>query len=477
MEENELKEEARKTVDEIWETRLKKSFSNKINECLLDTLKNIDKELKNFDKSINSQMQELDKKFTEKWNLKFKDELSKLSMINNNFDKKDNFNLINNENDFNNDFNIIKENDNDFNNNININNSDNYQILRKKQIDLDQIKNPPKTQLVLLGYTNPLINIILYSLSNIQSLIKYLLNPVKENKILNKAQNDPSHKYLGPSFLKLLDYLWKSNQKTYSPKEIHDTLKQLMENNYNSEDAGLIMKYILNKLNDELNLKPKKNEDDDNPYEHFDKKKTFQKFTQNFQQNVTSISERFYSAFKIKKRCINCNSNYAYFFESSPVIDIYLEANEDNMLYNLYFEEHLKTLLTDKENENITEQCIICASEQKKLVVKDIITTPEIVIININRKNDKNNTISFRYPPEFEGKKVINEQFNLPNYELTTVIIKNNNYNYGYCVFYKSFIDNNWYSYNNEKIELVQNYKNCVFDDKNACVLFYTKKN
>ena len=492
MEENELKEEARKTVDEIWETRLKKSFSNKIQECLVDTLKNLDKELTNFDNSMNKQIQELDKKFQEKWNLKFQDELSKLSIIknkNNEINKinnnpyeiknnNDNFNIIDNENE-NDDFNIIKNNDfkinidNDFNNN----NCDNYQNLRKKQIDLDQLKKPPKTKLILLGNTNPLINIILYSISNIEYLVKYFLNPVKENKILNNSKIDHNNYYLSPSFLKLLDYLWKSNQKEYRPKEIHDILKQLMKNDYNSDDAGLIIKYILNQLNDDINLNPKINKEDDNPYEHFDKKKTFNKFTQNFKQNITFISERFYSAFKIKKRCINCNSDYEYYFEAYPVIDIYLEANDNNILNNLYFEQHLKSLLADRENENIREQCIICASEQKKLVVKDILSTPDIVIININRKNDKNNTISFKYPPAFNGNNVINDQINLPNYELTTVIKKSNNNNFDYCTFYKSFTDNNWYSYNNEKIESVQNYQNYIFDEKNACVLIYIKKN
>ena len=114
------------------------------------------------------------------------------------------------------------------------------------------------------------------------------------------------------------------------------------------------------------------------------------------------------------------------------------------------------------------------------MISKDIITTPEVLIININRKNPKNNTISFNYPEEFSGKEVINNdnKYNLPDYELTTVIKKDICNSSKYLAFYKSFIDNNWYSYNNQKIELIYklNYKSFIIDNKNACLLIFTKK-
>ena len=307
------------------------------------------------------------------------------------------------------------------------------------------------------------------------------MNPVKENKILNKSNNDPHNDYLGPLFLNLLDHLWKSNRKQYSPKEIHDILKKFLKKDYGSNDAGLILKYILNQLNEELNVNPINNNENNDPYEYFNKESTFNKFIKNMQENITLISERFYSTIEIRKKCINCNPDfayYAYYYKSSPVIDIYLEVNEVNILNNLTFEEHLKSFLLEKEKEKIKEHCILCDSEQPKFVSKDIITTSVVLIVNINRKNDKHNKISFKYPPEFNGKKIINNKYDLPDYELTTVIKKDNNNNMEYSVFYKSFIDNNWYSYNNKKIVSIQNnYKNYIFDEKNACVLIYTKKN
>ena len=47
----------------------------------------------------------------------------------------------------------------------------------------------------------------------------------------------------------------------------------------------------------------------------------------------------------------------------------------------------------------------------------------------------------------------------------------NNPFNFiAYC---KNFINNNWYSYNNEQIKLVQDYKNQIFDEKNTHLLIY----
>ena len=69
---------------------------------------------------------------------------------------------------------------------------------------------------------------------------------------------------------------------------------------------------------------------------------------------------------------------------------------------------------------------------------------------------------------------------NLPIYELTTVIKKSNNNNFNsfkYKCFYKSFIDKKWYSFNNQRIESIENNnKNNILDYQNICGLIYEKK-
>ena len=47
------------------------------------------------------------------------------------------------------------------------------------------------------------------------------------------------------------------------------------------------------------------------------------------------------------------------------------------------------------------------------------------------------------------------------------------NYPYNFIAYYKNFIDNNWYSYNNEKIELIKDYKYKIIDGKNTQIIIY----
>ena len=457
MEEN-IKEQARKFAEDIWEEKLNDSFNQQIQNSFNDIINGFKKELENHEKSINNKFQELDKQFNNKWNEKFNNEISKLEQIEN----QSNLNIK--------ELNQIK--------NINIEKGEN---LRNKEINFDLLKTPPLINVTYLQNMNPLINIILLCLSNIEYIANYYLNNSKESKILQKSKENPGGIYLNPSFLNYLDNLWKSNKKEYSPIEIHDVLKKLMLQKYNTNDAGIITDYILRKLNEELNINinnNKNNNEDIEPFERFDKDKIKKKYYKNFFNNRTQILDIFYSTIKIKKLCQNCKTQPSYYFESTPIINIYLKENKN--IKNLSFENNIKNLLMTKEEYNIKENCIICSSEQTMNVIKDIYSFSVVLIININREKDPNNTISFKYPENFEGNKIVNNnELKMPNYELIGVIKKikyNVGNNFGYISYYKNFVDKYWYSYDNQKRELINdNYKNFIFDDKNTCLLIYTK--
>ena len=206
----------------------------------MKTLKELKDELDNFDSSINQHIQNLDDKFNEKWEKKFNEQLSQIQQMKNNSNLSNipinnirnnniqnnniqNINIINNNdnNDYNdnydiNDINNINDNNNNDNNQI----FEDYENLRKQKINFDNINNPPLIKLLFIDDTNPLVNLVLQCISNIKTLVLYYFNPKKEEKILLKANNDPNNCYLGPSFLKLLDHLWKSNQKEYDTTEM-----------------------------------------------------------------------------------------------------------------------------------------------------------------------------------------------------------------------------------------------------------------
>ena len=418
----ELKEQMRKEIDELWDKEFKQTFSNQINNCLNETFQTLEKELKDFDLYVNQNIESLDKIYEEKLNKK------KI------------------------DFGSDEE-------------------LRKKPIHFNELKSPPLVKIVSFD-TNFFINLILYSLSNIQTLIAYYFNPEKEEKIKKKSKENPNNAYLGPSFLKLLDHLWKSLDKEYLPLDIHKNLKRLMQNNYYTKDFGAITNFILNQLHLEL-IENFTIYNSNDPYLHYNKVETFNEFLKYIENNKTKISVSFYSVIKNKKICQNCNKA-EYNFMPSLVTNIYLEYyNQPNMISNnnLNLEEHLKNLLIEKGHETVFENCVNCKSQKNKFVEKELYTVSEVIIFNINRKKDPQYQVSFNYPEFFEGKKIIKNELNLnlPKYMLIGVIKKLPN---TYVAICRSFINNQWYWYNTQNIGIVQN-KNDIFDNKNACLLIY----
>ena len=405
---------------------------------------------------------------------------------NNNHNFNNNMNKLNNQNNVNNINNMNIQNNNIYNmfnqnnmnnSNYNNNNLESDESLRKKPIDLKQIYNPSLIILLEPNNTNPLINLILRCISNLSTILAYYFNLKKEEKILQKSKEDPNGAYLGPSFLKFLDNIWKSSKKEYCPIELHAVLKKLMGNNYFSNNPGFIICFILNQLNKELIDKTALNMDNSN--DHLNPILSFQLFFKKFKSCSTKISNCCFSTIKTQKKCTSCNQ-ITYFFHNTPVVNIFLDSTNKNIISNqLNLNEHLRILLMENKDGSINEYCNNCKIQTKKYIMKDIYLTFGLIIFYINREKDPNCQLSFNYPEKFNGKKVINKEFELYDYQLVTVVKKNpdENNNYGkYLAYCKSFTNNEWYLYNKQNIRFVQNI-NEIFDNKNACLLIYSEIN
>ena len=357
---------------------------------------------------------------------------------------------------------------------INSNNNNNFEsdeFLRKKKVDYSKFNNPPLIIFIEQDNTNQLVNLILRCLSNILTILPYYFNPSKEEKILKKSKEDPNGAYLGPSFLKLLDNIWKSSKKEYCPMEFHIALKQLMGNNYYSNNPGFIMEFILKQLDRELDLNAIVNMDDND--NHLNPNISFNLFLQRFEKNQTKISNCFFSTIKTQKKCSFCQQS-TYYFHMTPVVNIILESNNDNTFFNqLNLNEHLNNLLTKEKNENINEFCSKCKCQRIKYLKDEIFYSFDLIIFNINREKDPGYQLSFNYPEKFNGSKLINKDYNLHDYQLISVIKKNPNENNNFIAYCKSFTNTKWYSYYKQNISMVQN-TNEIIDNKNACLLIYS---
>ena len=401
--------------------------------------------MNDFETSVKNHINSLEKDFENKFNT----QITQLQQQQGN----DNKNLVNNNN-----INIPLENDDE---------------LRKIHIDFHNVKNPSLKNIILSPDFNPLINLILNCFINIRTFILYYLNPSKEAKIMRKSNGNPN--ILGPVFLKLLDHAWKSKVDEYTATELHQILKKLMKENYNTQNPGLIFHFILYQLNEELRPEPLNENIPSNPHIIFNREKVFELFRRHYGLPL-KIQNSFYNVIEIEKRCSICGT-ISYSFENLPIINIYLEAQAENIYNNISLLEHFQTLLTDKNEEKITEDCLACGSKSNKFISKNILDNNEIIIININRFNDPNYMVEFKYPEKIEKKDIINQSktpnFRNAKYEIFCVLkqYKINN-NFQYLLFIKNFVNNTWYSYNNQYIrktdinEATSNYKN-------TCLIIY----
>ena len=228
MEES-IEAQAEREAKEIWEKKLKNDFDEHINKCLMETLRELKNHLNIFDETMKTHMNELDQKFKKK----FEEQMSSLKQQSN-----INQNITNPFSQFN----------NNINNNENMIETDD--ILRKREINLNEINEPSLKMLRLSINSNPLINLILYCLVNFKNILLYYFNSSKEEKILKKESGIKN--VFGPAFLKLIDHYWKSKKNEYAPNDIHLILKNLIKNNYMTQNPGLIFENILCILNSEL---------------------------------------------------------------------------------------------------------------------------------------------------------------------------------------------------------------------------------
>lgn len=414
MEKEEVIQQARKDAENLWKNELESLFSEKINESLLDLMKNIDSKFINYEKQLNT----------------FKID-NKNSML-----KSSPFQIPNPSL-----------------SSSNINDIYNPKVeLTSKKVDISKIKKM-YVKLIPLNDTNPLINLIIQCLTNIKTFCAYYVNPKKEEKILSKSMQNPNGVYLGPSYLKLLIDIWGDLRGEYSPIEIHKVLKELMRNNYNSNNSGFIMKFILDQLYSELNP--------DN----------YQQINLEYVKDLSilpsnKILNASYSYISAKKICLSCHNIVDKYYIVSPVINIYLDANNGKS-NNFNLENNLNDLLIERGKEKIIDNCIACKSQQEFNITKYFNTPSEIIIFYIDRKNDPNHNISLSY--EFSM------MFKDKKYKLVTVIKDPpSNKDASYIAYIRSFSNHKWYSYDNRDIKLCNN-ENEKSDKKYASLLIYAR--
>ena len=315
-----------------------------------------------------------------------------------------------------------------------------------KKIKIEQFIPNGKDYNLNLEYidnTNYLINPILICLCNIDLFIYLCLENWNINVI--KDLNDKED-ILFSGFTNLISKIYLRKKHNYrDPFEIHKQLKIEMKNDFYTNDPGVIINFILKKLHNELNPFKQYSED------KFDDKKGF---TDMITNNKTKISEEFFNILYFREECYECNSVKNY-YQQIPIFDLYID--NDSALENAII--------------NFKSVCKQCKKRTKNTIIS---LTSNILIININRKDDIINSKNIIY-------KLKLDLFN-QKYELISVIRKDYFINdkviiydpENISVFCKNCYDNRWYSYNDENKKLIEN-ENEIIDGKKVLLLIYKK--
>ena len=393
---------------------------------------------------------------------------NKFNFINNNF----RFNNINNNNSFNNSkLNKSLKKNNHSNNNsyyrhrsISLNkskdkdstNSFNNQFLVTEKIDKRSESNQKKVKTIQIFKkvcANGLQNIgainnmnpTLQCFAHVEILVKYLLekkNEIKRNKDKNKLTN---------AFLELIENIWDNNsKKEYAPfnfKNLICEMNPLFRGLIYNDVKDLIL-FLIETMNEELNKVQN--------MQHFDNAET-----NNYMENLNSyliylknnyqsiIFDNFYGVYNFKTTCSNCGniyySNDNFNFLIFPLERIRKFKNKilNNITIKDCFEYYESPKNLTGDNKYF---CNKCNGLKNGVYVCNLVMVPKILIIILNRGKGTKLNVKIDFDENIDTNTFnLNNKCINKNYKLIGIVT---NYDLHFIAFCKSFVDNNWYKYN-----------------------------
>ena len=407
------------------------------------------------------------------------------NQINNNYNNENNdylnFNEINiNNNQINNNENNYKIKDKNYNNIIFNNNIleeqlTNYLVYKNKKIF-------PKIGLKNLG-DNSYLNPVLQILGNIEEFVNYFLDPDKISLFESIKDEIPLSFAIKELFLHL--YPKENENYEYDPSKILKVLSKKNKNYNNNKiyNPNNLINELLFYLNIELN---KSNT--------FTEKNIFFGFYDRDSINVDlflkdndSIIFDLFNWFKIEKcKLMRCNSIIYYlktlnnFKLEFPVYCSRLSSNQENNYIKI--EDCLKFQLSKINFGKVF--CGKCQEHENIEYYNEIYSLPNLFLFSLDRGININEKKNFSIPFIVEDKLNLDNFIQLKdksfpiNYELIG-IVSISIIDEKYIAMCKSSIDNQWYYFKDEKVQLIE-HNNVIKLSNNInyyipCILIYKR--
>ena len=366
-------------------------------------------------------------------------------------------------------------------------NDNNKNIIKVFDIKNEYLR-PPLIVLKSVEFI-PYMNSILQCFCQIEKFVNYFKYNKYAEQIINKYDTIDTP-CLTKAFKTLIDNLWplNNNNNFYIPLDFKNSLILINPSfkSFEQIESNDLINFIIMILHEELNKK-KKNENNifnnnlifDRTNENLILNNFIQQFVNN---NVSIISDLFYWTTKTVVRCMNCGiKKYDYQINTYLIFPLkevskyknnIILSNINKNIITIYdcFQYYQKIETLTGENAIPCDICkLTCANNYKT----NIYSSPEIFIIIIDKDNDSQ--IKFDFYEEINLYKYIQTNNFGYIYKLFGIVSELDNIKKKFVSYCKSPINYSWYKYDDDKVEIVNNFKNEIIDSSNPCILFYQK--
>ena len=302
------------------------------------------------------------------------------------------------------------------------------------------------------------MNATLQCLAHIKKFTYYLLSH-KANIQTNRYQNKLSY-----AFVEVLENLWQKNSITYyAPNNFKNLISQMnpLFAGIQANDSKDLVLFMLETMHNELNSAKKCNNNDNNGIiNQYNYDESLQSFTKFFQENYKSIvSDIFYGMYNSRIKCHNCNI-ISHNIQCNNILIMPLEEvrkfknrNENHVTIRECFEYYQKSDFMVGDNQIF---CNNCKNESTSENNTTLIVGPKVLIINLNRGKGLQYDIKLSFDEYLDISDFIYYKETNVKYKLIGVVTHfGPSGNSGHFIaFCKSFVDGNWYKYNDAIVNL-----------------------